>query len=724
MTQRRSVQPAPWPGTGRGLPPQHTAPSQGNEGGGFNWKMAIVIGIAVVAVVALVAVLVFKVPWGPPAATATKTVTATATDATTQKPVDPGLEGADQAAAALATALATGDFAAVGFNQATSADVTAAWQTITTGMAPLKPTVTVTGLTQVNEPGDSPKADVGLAYTWALGDGTVLWDYETVAHLVSPDADGVWLAGWDPTLVHPDLAAAEALTYASFKPERGSIVNTAGELIVGERDIIRIGLNKPDTPADQIDANALALATAVGLDDPQAYVARVQASGPQAFVEAITVRAEDRANYELPEVEGIMEITGVLPLAPTRTFARELLGTAGEPTAEIIENSGGTLTVNDVVGLSGLQAQYDKALRGSSGYLISKGPSQGSGISTALKEELPQDGITLEITLDVAMQQAAEAALAETTSASALVAIRPSTGEVLAVANGTGSNWYNTAMLGQYAPGSTFKLVSSLSLLRAGLTQDSVLPCTDTITVDGRTFTNYADFPSGSTGDIPMSRALALSCNTAFISQYELVSQQALSDAAAALGIGVPMSLGTDAFAGSVPADSTGTTHAASFIGQGDVLVSPLDMAVAAASIAAGHQVTPKLVLNQDEAEAAVNGQGATEEAAEGTDEATPSATATGSTVPGITAEEAATLRTMMRGVVTSGSASVLADLPGEVGAKTGTAEYGSGSPPPTNAWMVAIDGDLAVAVFVEGGAGGARVAGPIVHQFLATVAG
>ena len=73
-----------------------------------------------------------------------------------------------------------------------------------------------------------------------------------------------------------------------------------------------------------------------------------------------------------------------------------------------------------------------------------------------------------------------------------------------------------------------------------------------------------------------------------------------------------------------------------------------------------------------------------------------------------------------MRGVVESGSAAFLADVPGApVLAKTGTAEFGTEPPLPTHAWMIGVQGDLAVAVFVEVGESGSRTAGPILEAFL-----
>jgi cell division protein FtsI/penicillin-binding protein 2 len=68
---------------------------------------------------------------------------------------------------------------------------------------------------------------------------------------------------------------------------------------------------------------------------------------------------------------------------------------------------------------------------------------------------------------------------------------------------------------------------------------------------------------------------------------------------------------------------------------------------------------------------------------------------------------------------VTSGTATALADLPGAVAGKTGTAEFGTGDPPPAHAWFVGYRGDLAFAVFVEGGQSSATTAVPLAQRFL-----
>jgi cell division protein FtsI/penicillin-binding protein 2 len=162
--------------------------------------------------------------------------------------------------------------------------------------------------------------------------------------------------------------------------------------------------------------------------------------------------------------------------------------------------------------------------------------------------------------------------------------------------------------------------------------------------------------------------------------------------------MGAAWEMPVTAFSGGVAQEAgSETEHAASLIGQGRVLASPAAMAAVAATVAQGRPVVPRVVLDQEVPEP----QSA------------------------LTPQEAEDLRAMMRAVVTEGGASMLADNPGEpVMAKSGTAEFGSEDPPLTHVWMIAIQGDLAVAVFVAEGEFGSTTAGPLVDEFLTGAAG
>jgi cell division protein FtsI/penicillin-binding protein 2 len=593
--------------------------------------------------------------------------------------------GADQEAAQglasdLATALTTGQLGAVPVQGGDQEDL----DTIVAGMDDTPAMVTVD---TVDVEGDSATAT--LAWQWETPSQP--WRYTTTAQLQK--VDGQWAVQWTPTLVEPSLTGDESLDATTQRPLRGDILGAGDEPLVTLRPVMRLGIDKTRVSAEQAPESARDLAELLDIDT-EAYVKAVSQAGPKAFVEALVVRDEDTRGISqsaVEEITGAVGLAGERPLAPTRDFATEILGRVGPATAEIVEKSGGTIRPGDQVGLSGLQARYDETLAGTPGVVVTAGADD---------QERPLfttdvvDGRPLRTTLDERLQQEAEDALDGVGPASALVALRPSTGEILAAASGAGSDGYNTSTFGQYPPGSTMKVVTALALMRAGVQPSDRVPCTSTIVVDGKAFTNYDDYPAAGIGDIPLRSAVANSCNTALISQHEKLTGDDLTEAAASMGLGVDHDLGFPAYLGQVPTPASETEKAASLIGQGKVLASPMAMAAVAASVAEGRAVVPQLLPDQ-EAPVVEPGQPLTE-------------------------EEADSLRDMMRAAVTEGTGGFLGDVPGApVGAKTGTAEFGTGDPPDTHAWMIATQGDLAVAVFVEEGKSGSQTAGPILERFL-----
>ena len=560
---------------------------------------------------------------------------------------------------------------------------------IVKSMDGVKPKVTVD---EVTKSADDGAATATLKTTWAFEAAT--WSYTTPAALSLVDDE--WQVAWSPAIVAPDLTAEERLRLRTTASDRGDILGAGDEPIVTERDVVRIGIDKTKVPAEQAGTSARALAALINID-PEAYAKRVESAGAQAFVLGLVVRSDadgTLSDAQLGAVAGAVQLESTLSLGPTRTFGQPLLGVVGEATAEIVEKSKGSVKAGDVVGLSGLALRYDSQLRGEPG-VVEAVSSDAAARPRELFTGEGKPGTPLRTTIDVGLQGSADDILADVKPASAIVAIRPSTGEIVTLASGTGGEGADTAASGHYPPGSTFKLVTALAFLRSGLTPSTSVPCTESITVDGRTFTNYSDYPSSAIGDIALREAIANSCNTAMIATRAKAPQDRLAQAAAALGLGPDVDLGYPAFLGSVPDQADGTAAAASMIGQGQIEASPLAMATVAASISKGARVTPTLIADAPTKPAA--------------DAATP-----------LTADEAKQLQEMFRGVVTGGSGAFLADVPGEpVSAKTGTAEYGTDTPPRTHAWMIATQGDLAVAVFVADGESGSQTAGPLLEEFL-----
>ncbi|HEV7168153.1 MAG TPA: penicillin-binding transpeptidase domain-containing protein [Micrococcaceae bacterium] len=657
---------------------------------------------------------------------------------------DDGKAGAQEAARQLAAGLSGLDLGSVSLTGKDGAAATAALTTLTKGLQPIKPTVSVASVDVKQD-----TATVALKVDWKFDGGT--WDYTTHAALAKKD--GSWKAGWTPDLLVPAAKDGDALAMTTTAAARADILGDGGAVLVTERPVIHLGIDKSHVDAAEQPASAKALAELAGVE-PDAFVRQVAAAGPAAFVEALVIRNDaDRTitDAQIAAIPGASGLPGSLPLAPTRSFARAVLGTVGDATAELIGKSNGKLKAGDQTGLSGLSQQYDDQLRGAPGIQISldhpadaDAPKNADGTAAAIPRNIifhtePKAGTPLATTLSPALQTLGETVLAGETTPAAIVAIRPSTGAVLAAASSPGSNGYNTALLGQFPPGSTFKVATSLALLRKGQTPETTEECTPTVTVDGKSFKNANSYPSAHLGRIPLREAFAHSCNTAFISNQGVASQPDLADAAAALGLGVDPHLGAPAFFGSVPSSASTTDHAASMIGQGKVLVSPLAIATVAASVAHGALVQPKLVLpagasasgaaGPQTASAATGASGAAGPQTASANTGASGSAAAGSAGPQaakpLTKEEAAQLSDMMRGVVTSGHAGFLADVPGApVIAKTGTAEYGTELPLKTHAWIIAAQGDLAVAVFVEDGDYGAVSGGPLLKAFLTGAAG
>ncbi|MDN5815038.1 penicillin-binding transpeptidase domain-containing protein, partial [Yaniella sp.] len=548
------------------------------------------------------------------------------------------------------------------------------------------------------------------------------WSYTTQATLVWDDEAEAWEPQLAAETLVPGLAEGGRVDVAVAPAQRGKILDTQDVPLATERPVQRIGIDKThllnelavdgeeptdDEVSEAAAESATALAEALDLDT-DTFIDRVQAAGDRAWVEFIVLRDDDETDIpsdQITEIPGAVAREDTMVLGPTATFARSLLGSYGEPSAEQVENSDGEMTAGTPTGLSGLQHTYNEELSGTNGLEITV---DNADVST---EDLPdsdpvefsresEDGTAITTTLDTRIQELAEETIGDSDVLAGLVAIRPSDGHILAAADGPEDTSWPLAMQGSYAPGSTFKIVTALAMLRNGMDAESTVECPETINVSGTEISNFDGYPSEHLGEITLADAIAQSCNTSFVGQFEDISPQQEHDAATALGLVEDPIVGYDgAFLGSVPTDVEGTQHAAGLFGQGLVQTSPLGMATVAASVSAGETVSPVLVSD-------------------------PSVDPTeNENLPGntpLTEDEAAQLRELMSGPVETGTVPILQDVPGApVLAKTGTAEYVSEGEDLAHTWIMALHGDLAVSLFFHEGFAGAQTNGPVLKEFL-----
>jgi hypothetical protein len=375
-------------------------------------------------------------------------------------------------------------------------------------------------------------------------------------------------------------------------------------------------------------------------------------------------------------------------------------GASGTPPVKALDRDGGELTAAKYPSLGpvldGLRAKYGKTAGGKAGIelrVVRGKASQKAELSdktlVALSQGTPG---TVHTTLNPTLQAAAEQQVGKQKQASVVV-VRPSTGEILAVANS--GHGFNVGFQGSLAPGSTMKIVTSTMLFEKNLiTPDASHPCPKTYKVAGWTFHNddNSEIKKGT-----FRQSFGASCNNAFIDFAPKLSNDDLTkEAQQVYGLGMDnWAIGVPSFDGAVPVQS-GAQMGASLIGQGAVRMNPLNMASVAATVESGSFHQPYLV-------------------APSVDHRTLAKAART-----MSAKTQSQLKDVMKFTADYGTAAkAMAGMSGDYGAKTGSAEVDGQKKP--NGWFTAYKGDLAAAGVVQAGGHGGDTAGPIVATLLKT---
>ena len=343
----------------------------------------------------------------------------------------------------------------------------------------------------------------------------------------------------------------------------------------------------------------------------------------------------------------------------------------------------------DPIGQGGVEEAYQQQLAGRPAVTIRiEGP--GSKVDATVTHLPGGPGTPVKTSIVMHDQLAASAAVraATTTRPVDVVALQPSTGRVLAVIERPGG--FDRALQGVFPPGSTFKVVTASALSGTGLRPASTVQCPAQVNIGGRVFHN---FDNEHLGAISLQTAFAVSCNSTFITlATQRLSGSTLASTAATFGFNSQPNLGIPATLGRFTTPHTPVDLAADAFGQGTDLVNPLSEASMAGAVEDGTWRPPQLVISPAPNQTAQPQQ--------------------------LSSTVLATLRPMMRAVVTTGTAANVGFQAGVFG-KTGTAEFGSAQNPRSHAWFVGYRGDLAFAVLVEGGGVGADASAPIANAFL-----
>ncbi|HSU70075.1 MAG TPA: NTF2-like N-terminal transpeptidase domain-containing protein, partial [Micrococcaceae bacterium] len=187
---------------------------------------------------------------------------------------DDGKAGAQDAARQLADGLSALELGSVGLTGKDGAAASDVLATLAKGVQPVKPTVTVSSLDVKQD-----TATAVLKVDWKFDGGT--WDYTTNAALANKD--GSWKAGWTPELLVPGAKEGDTLAIATTSAPRADILGDGGAVLMTERPVIHLGIDKSHVDAASQPASAKALAELAGVD-PDAFAQQVAAAGSAAFV--------------------------------------------------------------------------------------------------------------------------------------------------------------------------------------------------------------------------------------------------------------------------------------------------------------------------------------------------------------------------------------------------------------------------------------------------------
>lgn len=564
-------------------------------------------------------------------------VTVGSLSACTPKP-----DGPEPVAAQFFEALVTGDTAGAAQLSDKPAEAQADLNEAWSGLQAERLDTQITGSKYALDTGS-----VKFRYTWHLPKDRK-WTYDGELNMVRNE--GHWQVRWSATGLHPGLGENQTLALRADPPRRASVNERGGSDVLVPGYLYHYALDARAAGADLMPT-AIAIADALRPFDNTMDAQRLaeEASSRSTPLSLITLRKSDN--------DRVSAAIGARP-GVVITPQPEMLATDEHFAPAIVQEVKKSVT-DDLVGEPGWR-------------VVSVNQN---GVDVAvLNEEPGTPAPSVTISLDRSVQNAAQDAVDMVGKKAMIVAIKPSTGEILAVAQNAAANVDGpTATMGLYPPGSTFKIVTAAAAMERDMaTPNTLLGCPGTLDIGHRTVTNYNAFDLGT---VPLSRAFANSCNTTFAELASTMPPRGLTTAAARYGLGPDFMVdGVPTVTGSVPPTVDLAERTEDGFGQGKVLASPFGMALVAATVAAGKTPVPRLIEGRETEVSGPAGEPLSPEIVDG-------------------------LRPMMRLVVTNGTAKELNGL-GDVRGKTGEAEFNGGS----HAWFTGYRGDMAFAALIVGG--------------------
>ena len=433
------------------------------------------------------------------------------------------------------------------------------------------------------------------------------------------------------------LAEENRINIRLLSPARGLIFDWNGVLLAGNEQNYRITLVRED--ADDVDAVLDEVSRLVNLDLVSLERAREEIRRRPPFV---PVTVADRLSWEemsavavnAPALPGVTPEVGLSRVYPLGADFAHVVGYVGPVSDWYLDQTGDTDPVLQIpdfqVGRTNVESRLEHTLRGRAGTSQVEVNAAGR-VMRELNRDPTTSGDDVQLTLDAGLQNYTEARLGLTNAAGAVV-MNCQTGEVLSLASTpsfdpnqfvrgvSSTTWqglnedefrplFNKSVQGTYPPGSTYKMVTALAALEAGIvTAEDTFVCPGHLDVGESRFHCWR---RGGHGRMNLREAIAQSCDVYFYELALMVGIERMSEMAQRLGCGVRYDLPVSGVAeGLVPtrewkrrnrdADWLIGDSVNASIGQGYVLSSPLHLAVMTSRLATGQTVTPSIVRSVD----------------------------------------------------------------------------------------------------------------------------
>src|SRR5699024_10973060 len=321
--------------------------------------------------------------------------------------------------------------------------------------------------------------------------------------------DDQWKVRWEPTILDSRLAEGGRLSYAELLDYDTNITDRTGAPLMQWTPVTAVTL-APDAAGSAAAGAALVNAAAPTITGQSIRDGMAEAGDQPYQVVALRPSDIDPIREQLAAVQGVsLPEHGQL----IRTD-RDLESPA----------------------MTGLPDAWLQELQASGGWSVEIDNPGAEPIEVAGAPMGEVDDLVS--TLEIRMQAAAQSGVDGSGHAASLVAIQPSTGGILAVAQTSAADQQGPVSLeGRFPPGSTSKVVTTAAALESGVVgPDEIVPCPAQITVSGRTIPNDDDF---ALGEVPLETAFARSCNTSQAVISDWLEPESMKNTAAQLGLGV-----------------------------------------------------------------------------------------------------------------------------------------------------------------------------------------